>query len=701
MRSFRKRKLKVDILTAFSLLMCITIACEIFYSAFANKKIVLQFEKDYYSKKISEIAAKWFDSYFNEVETVAKILSKSAEKTDVFEKTLIESVQRIPFALSFYVAFKNGEYIQARTTYGLKTMQTNIDEDIPSHSVYAVKKIDALNDVLTESWKYLNEDLEPIKTETLHSVSYDSRKRDWYIKAESKQDIVWSDVYLFSTTKLPGITVSCPVDTGGVLAVDFALSKFKELLQGAKITPNSIIYLVNPKNDILSSTTDIMIHSKTEEMQTFPLHNIDSVDDPIVKVATRELIGKEEQHANFCVNNIDYVASVQKLQKLPISLLIITPQSDFTASFDNVQRSMLYISIAIFIIALGVIVLLSRRISQPIIKLCNSANAIGKLDLKNYPEPPKSNIIEIQNLSDSMNTMKLGVSTFAKYAPKELVKKLIKYGIEPELGGQIKRITMLFSDIEKFSTIAERLPSEYLVLHLSEYFDELTKTIMSHDGIIDKYIGDSIMALWGAPNPDEDQVVHACRAAIECQNVLEQLKDKWTPLGKPALPTRIGIHTGSVIVGNMGSEDRMNYTAIGDAVNIASRLEGANKVYGTKILVSEDVEKEARGKFLFRIIDRIAVKGRTSGIKVFEPLCDMKTVDETIYYSLIDLSSKSKEAFELYEAGTFSEAIKLYKEICKMSPDNALSIEPLIKRCQDFEKNPPEDWDGIYRLKTK
>lgn len=362
---------------------------------------------------------------------------------------------------------------------------------------------------------------------------------------------------------------------------------------------------------------------------------------------------------------------------------------------------MLVISIFVFLISFGVIFLLSKRISTPISQLCESAKAIGNMELDNYPEPPKSKIFEIQQLSSAMDSMKLSISTFSKYAPKDLVRKLLKSGDKPILGGRTKEITMLFSDIEKFSTVAEKLPAEYLILHLSEYFDELTKNIMAHNGIIDKYIGDSIMAIWGAPNPDENQVINACEAALECQKIIEDLKEKWTPLGKPPLPTRIGLHTGTAIVGNIGSQDRMNFTAIGDSVNIASRLEGANKVYGTNILASETVENSARGRILFRVIDRIAVKGRLSGITVFEPLCSIKNADDDMYYKVIELCSKSKEAFELYQGGNFKNAIKLYTEIATMFPNKISSIAPLIDRCRNFMANPPIEWDGVNHLTSK
>ena len=303
-------------------------------------------------------------------------------------------------------------------------------------------------------------------------------------------------------------------------------------------------------------------------------------------------------------------------------------------------------------------------------------------------------------MSEAMDCIKTSISTFSKYAPKDLVRKLLKKGTKPELGGKTEEVTLFFSHIDNFVTISERLPAEYLILHLSEYFDKVTKIITQYNGTIDKYIGDVIMAIWGAPAPDDMQSMHACEVALKCQEILRQLSKKWKLLGKPLLSTQIGIHTGSAVVGNIGSRDRMNFTAIGDTVNIASRLGGANKFYGTNILVSETVEIRARGKILFRVIDRIAVKGRNSGITIFEPLCLIKNADDE-YYKLMELCSKSKEAFELFQSQNFQDAIKVYNEIKSIFPAKVHSISPLIERCEEFIATPPKNWDGVNHLMKK
>lgn len=717
MKLLPSRKLKIDIFAAFSILLSVTVFCEILYSSHANKKLILNFEKDYYSKTISQTTTKWLDEYFTKLEVMVKVLSKgfAVEGSGLFSKydvLFLETLKSIPYTLSFYLSFKDGTYFQVRTLEGLKEFQTQKEKPLPSYAKYAIRTMqhDNKNDpeLLSETWSYLNEDYGVVAKEYLPNAQYNTTKRDWYVTAELLKDKVWSDVYLFKTTKTAGLTLSMPLGyykdstvAIGVMGVDFAVSQFKDLLASIKASPNSVNYLVNEKNEIISVSNDMKTFALSKETGNLEFLTTVNCGDRALEEAAKLLTGNQDKHARFEINGSRYVASIEKLKKIPCFLITLSPEDDFTEGFKQVQSDMLILSLFVFFISFGVIIILARRISDPITFICSSAKAIGSMNLDEYRSPPISKIIEIQELSDAMDSMKLSVSTFTKYAPKELVRRLVRKGTVPTLGGENRKLTLFFSDIEKFSTISERLPAEYLILHLSEYFDEMTKKIMEYEGVIDKYIGDSIMAMWGAPIADDNQVINACYAALGCQELLESLKEKWAPLGKPFLPTRIGIHTGVAIVGNIGSQDRMNFTSIGDTVNIASRLEGANKYYGTKILVSESVESEARGKILFRVIDKIAVKGRASGLVVYEPLCAMNSTDDQKYYLQIELSAKANEAFELYQNQSFEQALEKYKTILALFPSVEPSITAIMKRCEEFIKNPPIDWDGICFLTGK
>ena len=228
-----------------------------------------------------------------------------------------------------------------------------------------------------------------------------------------------------------------------------------------------------------------------------------------------------------------------------------------------------------------------------------------------------SRIVELENLSNAIADMAGGLAAFRKYIPADLVKTLLSEGVEPRPGGSIRTVTILFADIAGFTGLSERLGDQIIPL-LSGYLDLMSREVSGHGGTIDKFIGDAVMAFWGAPAANADHAVDACRAALACQQALRQsgLSDD---AGRP-LKVRIGINSGAVLVGNIGSEFRLNYTVIGDAVNVASRLEGANKEYGTDIIIGEETRRLAGDRIEVRELDRLTVYGREGGLAIYELL---------------------------------------------------------------------------------
>jgi class 3 adenylate cyclase len=229
---------------------------------------------------------------------------------------------------------------------------------------------------------------------------------------------------------------------------------------------------------------------------------------------------------------------------------------------------------------------------------------------------------------------------FKRYVPADLVIQLINKNISAVLGGEQQKLTVFFSDISKFTSIVEKMDTEKLVQDLCVYFENISKTILENKGTIDKYIGDAVMAFWGAPVSMENHAEKACYTAIIVQNNLRNLFQQWNSLGKIPFLTRIGIHTGNVLVGNLGYKERLNYTIVGDTVNVSSRLEGINKVYGTKIIVSESTYKECRDNFEFRLLDRVSLLGRSGGMNIYE-LISFKD----------KINIRKKKVYDYYEAG--------------------------------------------------
>jgi adenylate cyclase len=225
--------------------------------------------------------------------------------------------------------------------------------------------------------------------------------------------------------------------------------------------------------------------------------------------------------------------------------------------------------------------------------------------------------------------MRKVVETFSSFVPKRLVQQLIETGTPLGLGGVRREVTILFTDVENFTGLTERADPEQVMSNTSRYFAALSETIMSNKGTVDKFIGDAVMAIWNAPAEDADHVVNGCAAVLACQTANQQLNLAFEREGWPAYRTRFGLHTGNVVVGNVGSADRMNYTVLGASVNLAARLEALNKTYGTTALASEQVRIRADARFLFRSVDRISPKGFAEKFPVFELRCSREAAGDS------------------------------------------------------------------------
>ncbi len=286
--------------------------------------------------------------------------------------------------------------------------------------------------------------------------------------------------------------------------------------------------------------------------------------------------------------------------------------------------------------------------------------------------------------------------TFRQYVAPGVITQLLQSPGLLRLGGEEKELTAMFADIRGFTTLSEGLSPAALVELLNEYLSEMTDVIFRQWGTLDKYIGDAIMAFWGAPYPQPDHAERACRAALLMVEALKALHTRWDASGRPRIDFRIGINTGPMLVGNMGSTRRFNFTIMGDNVNLASRLEGLNKTFGTRILLSENTYQLVREKFVVRELDFIRVKGKTVPVKIYELLGPVERLEQ-----FRDLILRFHQGLNAYRAGLWENALAAFDDIIAAYPDDVPS-HVFIKRCHDLRIEPPEGvWDGVYVMKTK
>lgn len=287
---------------------------------------------------------------------------------------------------------------------------------------------------------------------------------------------------------------------------------------------------------------------------------------------------------------------------------------------------------------------------------------------------------------------------FSTYVSPAVVDEILAHPEKLRLGGERKELTVMFTDIEGFTSFAERMEPEALVSVLNDYLSVMTEIIFRHEGTLDKYEGDAIMAFWGAPIPQTDHALRACQAAVEMQNTLVELRRRWKAEGRPWINVRIGINTGEMIVGNMGGTGRFDYTVIGDSVNLGARFESANKQYRTNNMIGEETLSHIKDKVIVRQLDLIIVKGKTRPVAIYELIV---MAGDGIPPSKLALLEMYNHGVAQYRNRDWKGAYTSFEKALAIEPDDYPS-HIFMERSSIYVKSPPgPDWDGVFILRTK
>jgi adenylate cyclase len=358
----------------------------------------------------------------------------------------------------------------------------------------------------------------------------------------------------------------------------------------------------------------------------------------------------------------------------PWEAIVLTPTDDFIGQLKAASRQIVIIIAALSALELILIYFLARRLSQPIENISRDLKSIEDLSFDQAAHRP-SNVREIAQLQSAAALLRNSLQSFSSFAPVELVKNLIKSGIPLTLGVEKRFLTIFFSDVENFSTHAEQMPPDDLLNQTSVYFEQVSRAIADEHGTVDKFIGDGVMAFWGAPLPLPDAALHACRGALRAARRMERTNEQWRAEGRPPFRIRIGLNSADVLVGNVGSSDRFSYTVMGDGVNVAARLEGMNKTFGTTICISDSVFDAVAANIVARPLRRVQVKGRKQAFMVYELLAIAGSDDPELEARPADkrLSDLTWAASGAFEKGDFAEAARRYAEMLKEYPDDAVA----------------------------
>lgn len=555
----------------------------------------------------------------------------------------------------------------------------------------------------------------------------DPRNREWYRQAKEAGRPIWSDVYVFigsgNAPNVPGVTYAAPFfrtdgSLLGVLTADIDLLSLcnyfqenrrinQELVERGELS-TAFAFIANQEQPAAGhviayhDVTKIMRPSKNDpkgfelipgdELTESGLRGFyDNVIQTDFEVPLHEPVNIEYVH-----DGIVYKGFIQRLQgkDMPEWLIgVAIEESEYLQWIFDILKETVTWGFFCLVAAILFSIYLARRVTNPLATLAREAQEIGRGNLA--PAELRTNPIrEVDSLFRAKEEMKRGLRSFQKYVPKEIVNELLLSGQEAELGGRRSRLTVLFADLVDFTSLAERMEPEQVVDLLSRFHGVMSTTIVQNRGTLDKYIGDAVMAFWGAPSPNPEHAYLACITALEAQEKLSLLRAEQEASGHPPTRCRIGINTGDSVVGNMGIPSRLSYTAIGDSVNLASRLEGLNRYYGTEILAAEETIREVGDRLVARRLDRVFVKGKSQGVYVYQLVGRNGEVSE----ETVDFIHRYESALALYQNRQWTEALVILDDL--QARDTAdLATALLRERCLDFSANPPgADWDGVHRV---
>jgi adenylate cyclase len=550
----------------------------------------------------------------------------------------------------------------------------------------------------------------PNVTESLET-GYDPRTRGWYKMAVEKKTLVWTDVYIFATDRMPGFSCALPVfyEDGtleGVVCVDIGIQNLSLFLGKISITPNSKLFIVDSDKNIIAkplkqdgSLNELFDLHSVDGKTEYALKKVNDPKDPVMAAAYANYEAKKSSDSvtTLTIGNYKYfsnIASIELEKGKSLRIGVVVPDEDIMGIVYRNNRIVLIISFGVILFAVMISILVSAVISNPMKLLSREMNEMKRFIITE-DGGIRTSIVEIAGMVDSFEGMKKGLTNFKLYVPADVVRILMQNDKDATIGGEKKTVTVFFSDIENFTGISETLDPEELLRRLYEYFSIMSGAIHKNKGTLDKYIGDSIMAFWGAPLDLEDHAYYACRSALECRNLGSNLSSGWAREGKDKFRTRMGLHSGEVIVGNMGSDDRINYTVLGDSVNLASRLEGINKYYGTEIAVSETTHEMVKDRFEFRMLDRIAVKGKSQPVAIYELLAEKEKLDK----KLLKIYGYYEDGLSCYFEGKWDQAIKYMDFVLRYVRDTPATV--IKSRAETYKAAPPKDWNGVYSFSTK
>jgi adenylate cyclase len=517
----------------------------------------------------------------------------------------------------------------------------------------------------------------------------DIRTLAGYQAAKTTRALVVEGPWLNPDTGYPVITLRVPITRDdafiGCTSGNITLNVLSEFLTSHRASSHSTTVIANATDGTIIAYPDPKKGVRSENGR-LELARLDTVADDDLREAYRlqsqmrkdAFFFQSPQHGQeISASFTRFPASFGK----PWEVITLTPTDDFVGTLKRTNRQMITLIAALTGIELLLIYFFARRLSHPIESVSRQLRSVTDLTFS-HAVSPSSYIREVKELQTAASLFETSLRSFSSFVPLDVVRKLIKTGMPLTLGVEQRFLTVLFSDLKDFSTLSEQMAPNDLLAQLSVYFEAVSHAIAEESGTVDKFIGDGIMAFWGAPVHRDDHVLRGCCGAMRAMRRMQRLNADWSRQGRPSLHLRVGLHCADVLVGNVGSSERLSYTVMGDGVNVAARLEGVNKMFGTTICFSDSVVEAVEPEIVARPIRKVQVKGRKREFMVYELLGirasddpELKPPDDAV-----GLCELSREASSYFERGEVDEAARRYENILRAFPDDPVA-KSLLAMC--------------------
>ena len=574
----------------------------------------------------------------SEINSVVRVLSSNPSLTDSDDRSETDgaialfkaALRELPQADSLYVGYDNGCWLQVRRLDVLDPAERK-KLGAPSAAVYNVNLVRPTSDgSLPMRRLFQDEQGNTIEQIDLLNYGYDPRERVWYRDTMRADRGLVSSPYPSFSIGTPMITLSAPLsgNVRGVIAADLKLDKFSDLVHAQRPGEHGTAIIFDSFGVLIAHPDFARLMEygtagkyASAELPDPQLPEIGQIRTGLVGAVVRGWDGGDRYEGSIRgEDGRDYLYRLQKFSQADEFSgysLLLAAQDDFAGDVRKLQLR----GIIVALVAAGCFVpavwMFGSRMSTSLKAITAQAGRLRRLAAPDDMSIT-SHVAEIDELGQTMAVAQRSIWSFARFVPKDIVQGIIDNSISTELGGVRREVTVLFTDVTNFTGIAEAADPDSLMRQASRHFTALTRVFLAEGGTVDKYIGDSVMVFWNAPHLQFDHVERACRAALSAKAASDALNTQFEAEGLPAFAVRFGIHSGEAVVGNVGSEERMNYTVLGNSVNLAARLEGLNKEYGTTILVSDAVHERVEHRFRFQPIASVIAKGMTRETRVYE-----------------------------------------------------------------------------------